>query len=80
MLARSGLAFRLSDASVGDRLEIVSLSDMRFARASTLLGLVEGITLEIRRCNGAGSMLVDIEGDVLRVPRPLCQTLECRPI
>tara|TARA_B100000676_G_C18089993_1_gene858716 strand:+ start:265 stop:504 length:240 start_codon:yes stop_codon:yes gene_type:complete len=79
-MRRHGLAFRLSEASVGDRLEIVSLSDMRFARASTLLGLVEGITLEIRRYNGAGSMVVDIDGDVLRIPRPLCQTLECRAV
>ena len=79
-MRRRGLAFRLSDATVGDRLEIVSLSDMRFARASTLLGLVEGITLEIRRHNGAGSMVVDIDGDVLRIPRPLCQTLECRVV
>ena len=68
----------LQDSSIGERVEICSLTDDRFVRAFLLLGLLDGVVATVRSVGSDGSVLLDVDGELARIPAILARSVECR--
>ncbi|MEM7405579.1 MAG: hypothetical protein AAF458_09825 [Pseudomonadota bacterium] len=64
--------------AVGERVEILSLAQRRFDRASSLLGLFDGVVATIRSTAPRGWVQLEIDGEPLHVPAMLSRALICR--
>ena len=73
-----GISMTLLETVTGQTVEILSVDDGRFARASLLPGLVDGAAVTIIARERGGSMLLDMEGAPTRVPPTLARHVTCR--
>ena len=68
----------LCDAEEGEDIEILSVVDRRFARASVLLGLVDGAAATVIERDRNGSALLELDGSRVHVPAMLARRVRCR--
>ena len=73
---RSGsLIFSLDQASAGQPLRIVQLTDTTSAANATRLGLIEGAVLHCVATIPGGPVVIKLGGMELAIGRSLCQTI-----